>query len=348
MPRDITGRVVRHLFELRRIENFIGRDVVDPFLLDLFGDIAGAIARIDPVGVNRAPFRARRLKRLLHDVSALLGGRFPELRQELRGELARLGVVQGIWARGTLGRATDGLNVTIGEPAALGVGFFKTILDEEPIERALFSTWFKGLSDSSIQAVSGQITLGVGENETLDQIIRRVRGDSRGRRGVLSATRRDTETIVRTSINDIANRAHVETYKANKRILKGVEYTATLDTRTSDICISLDGRVWPVDSPDIRRPPQHPNCRSVLVPVVDWAKLGVPAPAEGFRASADGPVSSSTNYTDWLRSQTIAVQNEIIGPARAALFRAGKLDLRQLVTMDNRSRTIEELEKLVA
>ncbi|HLO78675.1 MAG TPA: minor capsid protein [Magnetospirillum sp.] len=45
-----------------------------------------------------------------------------------------------------------------------------------------------------------------------------------------------------------------------------VMFSAVLDSRTSETCRSLHGRVWEVGSPAIRRPPLHPRCRSTLIP----------------------------------------------------------------------------------
>jgi len=44
-----------------------------------------------------------------------------------------------------------------------------------------------------------------------------------------------------------------------------VEYLAVMDNRTTDICRSLDGKTWPVGSPDVKVPPLHWNCRSQLL-----------------------------------------------------------------------------------
>ena len=45
----------------------------------------------------------------------------------------------------------------------------------------------------------------------------------------------------------------------------GVRFVAKLDSKTTDICRSLNGKEWPVDSPKMKVPPLHWNCRSQLV-----------------------------------------------------------------------------------
>lgn len=340
MPEDPTGAFVRNIFTLRRLENGLGREFVSRFLDDLAADVRAQMARLDPTAVQRRTFKLRRLERLLAEISELVGGTFDEAQRWLRGELAAIGKQQAGWAAATLGRT---VGVAIGADA--GINLFKAVLDEEPIQGRLLAEWVRDASDQTKANLSRQLKLGIAQNETLPQLIRRGRA-------VYDVSRRHMEGIVRTSVNHIANEGHLQTYRQNEDVLTGVEYTATLDTRTSDICISLDGRRWKLDDPGLRRPPQHPNCRSVLTPVVDWKGLGLESPPEGGRATGvnkdlgltGGTVPASTTYPQWLKSQSKAVQNEVLGPAKAKLFREGKLDLRGLVTREGRSLTVAELE----
>ena len=53
--------------------------------------------------------------------------------------------------------------------------------------------------------------------------------------------------------------------------VKQVVFTAVLDDRTSDICRSMDGKVFNVDELEIgvNQPPLHSNCRSTLYPYIE-------------------------------------------------------------------------------
>jgi len=76
---------------------------------------------------------------------------------------------------------------------------------------------------------------------------------------------------------------------------------------------------------------------------VDWKGLGIDPPAESTRASSTGQVKASTTYEEWFSRQSAGVQNDIIGPARAKLFRAGKITFRDMVGKDNRVLSVAEL-----
>lgn len=79
------------------------------------------------------------------------------------------------------------------------------------------------------------------------------------------------KTAVRTNTFEAINEARysVFTDPGLGNFVEALEYSAILDSRTSDICSHLDGRVYPVTSDQWNsiRPPNHYNCRSILVPV---------------------------------------------------------------------------------
>jgi SPP1 gp7 family putative phage head morphogenesis protein len=80
-------------------------------------------------------------------------------------------------------------------------------------------------------------------------------------------------TIVRTISTNIFNQARKDV--ANDPKIKGFvkmyEYSAIMDARTSEVCTMLDGKIYPIESPIFASitPPNHFNCRSVLVYVTE-------------------------------------------------------------------------------
>jgi SPP1 gp7 family putative phage head morphogenesis protein len=162
-------------------------------------------------------------------------------------------------------------------------------------------------------------------------------------------SKRQATTVVRTAVNHVVTNAREETYKENSDVIKGVQFVATLDERTSYICIALDGRVF--DIGEGPRPPTHHQCRSTTVPVVKSLKeLGLSDkefPAS-TRASMNGQAADTTVYPEWLKKQSVETQNAVLGKKRGELFRSGKLDLRKFSCNSpcdaNASKTLKELE----
>jgi SPP1 gp7 family putative phage head morphogenesis protein len=85
------------------------------------------------------------------------------------------------------------------------------------------------------------------------------------------------ETIVRTNLTEAYNTARLaELHDSDLApFVEGVRYSAILDSRTTEICEFLHDKVFRVDDPDLDRlsPPNHFNCRSVLVPVIVGEKV---------------------------------------------------------------------------
>jgi len=80
------------------------------------------------------------------------------------------------------------------------------------------------------------------------------------------------ETVVRTNLIDAYNQGRLTAIRDPdvSAYVAGVEYSAIIDSRTTELCAHLDQKVFKVDDPDLSRltPPNHFNCRSILVPVM--------------------------------------------------------------------------------
>jgi SPP1 gp7 family putative phage head morphogenesis protein len=153
--------------------------------------------------------------------------------------------------------------------------------------------------------------------------------------------------LVRTSINQVANTASQQVYEANQDITPRYRYVATLDTRTSAICRALDGREFEYGKGPM--PPQHFNCRSTTVPVIDYKALGFTPPPAGTRASADGQVPVNESYGQWLAQQPLPVKAKALGANKVAYFDklsakyGPKNAIAKLVRDDGSELTLEQL-----
>ena len=214
-------------------------------------------------------------------------------------------------------------------------------------------------------AISGKAGSTV-QNLTLDQAARQFAGDKANEirrviqtgvvegstvqsltRDIVSVTnrhKRQAETLVRTSVNHISSEARSAVNRANDDILKGEEWVAVLDGRTTIGCATLDGKILGFDEPPFT--PRHWGCRSVRVPVLDdrFQEGGL----EGTRASMDGPVSAKRTYSGWLKDQSPEFQDQMLGRERGKLFRSGKIKLDQFVDQNYNPVSLEQLRVLDA
>lgn len=104
--------------------------------------------------------------------------------------------------------------------------------------------------------------------------------------------------LVRTEINYFENKGELESYK--ELGIKKFKFLATLDERTSDICRSMDSKVFNVKDAEQGEnvPPLHPYCRSTIVPVVDGFES-----RERNARNEEGETYLATNqpYNEWIR-----------------------------------------------
>ena len=183
---------------------------------------------------------------------------------------------------------------------------------------------FRGISENSAAKLSRAIRLGVLEGESLPKIARRLKGPNlrfnakpqnsialnsalKNSEGMLLSNKQ-IQTVVRTTVNQVQNAASQAVYSANKDVTGQYQYVATLDARTSSICQRLDGQMFEYDQGPV--PPQHFNCRSTTVPIIDDDDLRRRFP--NTRPSATGRVPQDTNYATWLKDNP-DLQEKVLG-----------------------------------
>lgn len=316
--RLILERSLRHAVYLARLRNGEAeaiRRLLTSVLPDLTQEIERRVAAISsPGGYAPSSQRILRLRQLRQFMNEQI--RAIDLLGNLEGNLTRLVLTESEFQVRMLQAITPAdIAYSFRQPP---VTLLRSIVSSRPFEGQLLREWTENHGISTTNRTMRAINLGLTRGESIQDITTRVRGQ-------LVISRNEAMTITRTAVNHVSAQARELTYAENDDIVKGVQWVSTLDGRTSMTCMSLDGQVFPNDSGP--RPPAHFNCRSTTVPVLkSWQELGIDAADLGpsTRASMNGQVSDKLNYDEWLRTQPSSFQNEVLGPARAKLFRDGK------------------------
>ena len=249
--------------------------------------------------------------------------------------------------------AVQGAPATFSLTAAQGATI--TLPNGEVINKA-----FRGIAVDQAEQFSQVVRQGLLTGETTPAIAKRLIGslqfdeEAKTVKQMVAAGGQATAVadnqvmaLVRTSINQVANTASQQVYEANQDITKKYRYVATLDSRTSSICAALDGREFSYGRGPM--PPQHFNCRSTTVPIIDPDIL--PPSTVAKRASADGPVPINTSYGQWLKDQPRSVQEDVLGPGKVPYFNrlvekyGAKDAMAKLVRDDGSELTLDQLRK---
>lgn len=211
---------------------------------------------------------------------------------------------------------------------------------------------------------------GLVQGNTVSQIISGIRqGDL--------ATRNAAGALAATAVNYVSDAARRLFFSLNTDIAKGFQWVSVLDDRTSAICWARDGLVLPTNTGI--RPPAHPHCRSVLVPILfKWStmsRVGALRKGRGStnietlmindlrsrglnREQINTAVQSArvrnvdnsiprVSSSEWLRGQSPVFIKKALGPARAKLFNSGT-DLKKMVNLrTGRPLTLDEINNAV-
>lgn len=111
----------------------------------------------------------------------------------------------------------------------------------------------------------------------------------------------NAKRLIRTEINHISNKGTMAAYK-DSGVVDKYEYLATLDSRTSEICIDLDGNIIPVSEgiEGINIPPLHPYCRSTTIPSFEDDEISSAVVERVARDGKSYTLPSDMKYKDWV------------------------------------------------
>jgi len=228
------------------------------------------------------------------------------------------------------------------------------VLKQPLYKNQTLSAGWTGISINERKRIEAVVRKGIADNNSIDEIALAVR-----RGNIHNITRAQSKALVVTAVTSVTAQADHAVYQANKKALKGYQYVAVLDSRTTPLCAHRDGHVYPIDD-TVHLPPAHYYCRSTTVPVVmAWKDL---AEMEGVAqvrkknlekltdkeiAYYDGLTPMRESYNDWLLRQSRDVQIRHLGDyKKVQLFNSGQLHLSKFTNDEGNTIGIRELRKL--
>jgi len=298
----------------------------DEFLVTMERDIRNKLTSQDITEFTRS-----RLEKKLKQIGTLMRGTFEEYKKVWRESVTDAADYEAGFEVRSLEKVVDDVEFAMPSDSQLTKAVFNTPLGDigGPSGGSLLEPWFDDMTATEIKRVQGEIRLGYAQGETTSSIVRRIRGTKAANYadGALAITKRNADTITKTSLQHAAMQSRGEVWQKNDSVVKKRRIVATLDQRTSTICRSLDGQEFPLDKGP--KPPFHPNCRTSETAVLadKYADLSRGRTrAERDPETGDiGRVSANKSYYEWLKTQPAKVQNSIIGPTRGKLLRKGDI-----------------------
>jgi len=208
---------------------------------------------------------------------------------------------------------------------------------------------FEGFDSKIAKAASNQVRSGFINGSTTQEMTRNLKS-------VLNRSYGQTKTVVRTAVNSISAQSRDLVFKENDDIIIGQQFVATLDSRTSQVCRSLDGNEYfYADNPDIPSLPIHYNERSSYAPILIGDDFTDGKRASKGAESADSEdgydpkqVSSQQTYYDFLQKQPAWYIDEAMGGATEGkmfrkLVKTGDMTTDEFAKMSINSTTLQPL-----
>ena len=159
-----------------------------------------------------------------------------------------------------------------------------------------------GARDKVLNSLLSALAVGQGPTETA----RRLQDDLKDR------SRRDIETLARTTQMGAQRKASIEHYARNEDVLDGWIWMASLGSSPTPClaCLAQHGTRHALDEPMT----SHPRCRCVASPAVRNTRVEV--------MTGDA----------WFKSLSATDQQRILGPARYERWKAGRFEIADLIS----------------
>lgn len=333
---QLRDKTISHSIYLQRYYSSTSKKVMD-LLRETEKDLVRQLKTLDLDNQMTIP----QIDARLESVRAILNEGYTLAGKELISDMHDSAEYEQEWQIKAIDSSTP---IVLDMVAVAPVTLFAAV-ESKPLQGKLIKEWIDKLDQDSYTRIQDAVRMGLVEGQSYNDVVKRITGTKalQYTDGVIALNKRQTQALVSTAMSHATNTATDEFYNANDDLIKGWQFLATLDFRTTTLCKSYDGKEFKINEGP--RPPIHIRCRSSTVPVLkSWKEMGLKNPPPGTRSSLDGQISETINYDEWLRKQSHAKQDEALGKGKAEIFRSGvKLDR---FVENGKELTLEQLKKI--
>jgi len=350
--QKILDEIIKHEIDLKNLSE-TGTNKIIRIYNRLIDELRSKLKEIDPTAPTQQRYKEKRYRALLEQSETIVGNFYADMASSHYDIMTDYAKGESEWFGQIVNNSIGFSVMSVGLPAEV----IKRIVDDTMIEGIPTKEWWKKQDADFRFRYKQEMQTGILAGETINQLSGRLTNN------IAPIPRNHARTLSRTGYQSVFQSTRGEMYEENADIIKGIMWTATLDTRTTPICRALDGQTWYL--PDYRKwtatrkfpgyPPIHWNCRSTTSPVLkkleelaksnkDVARTIDKEPDKARRAALDGTVPKSTNYDQWLKKQPASVQKEVLGDDVYKLWRDGKItSVKQLIDRSGNPLTYEQL-----
>ncbi len=237
MPKNAASAAAEyattHGIKLLRVEAGMRQDA-----LLLLEDLQGELGKIIASGKGSA-LKTQKYSMMLNEATATIDQTYKALGNNHVRKLEQL-----------VGIEWDAANAMINKSVGveLVTGSIPTKLLEAAVNGPVIlghssKEWWAGQSSDLRRQFTAQMGMGTLLGESVPDLVKRIQGAGiiikpapGSPPGIMKQARRNAEALVRSSVQSTSNHARLESFKAKPNIVKGIQWLATLDSRTTIIC----------------------------------------------------------------------------------------------------------------
>lgn len=379
---QIADQITTHSVNMLRVEASL-RNKVFAELKALQSEITSMIAALPE---EATAFKRARLNALLEQTNKSINATYDLIAQASGKSLSKIAGLEQAKTNQILNNTFAVEVATVAQtPKQL-----EQMVNGQLVDGKFQKEWWDAQSKDLQDQFQRAMRTGVSKGEGIDALVRRVIGTKAANYtdGIMLLPRYQAQALVRTSVQSTANQARINSFLANLDVIKGIQWRSTLDSRTTKICVALDGKQWALPSfepvgHDIEfpGPTAHWNCRSTQTAVTksfdELSKKGgvkppgrpaqplddllrerlaekgvsakqIEAAVEEKRLAFDGEAAAPVSFDEFLKGKSNEFQDQLLGKQRAQLWREGKIHLTDLIDQSSRPLSIDELHGMIA
>ena len=243
---NIRDAMIRHQIGLIRALGSLSKKIIEELRKsekEIRKQIERCLSEIKGRGFDVGPTTTTRLLEIERQLRDLLGKIHRVIQEDTRKFIGEIAFREPVFVKNVIEDALPVI-VNFGVPNTF---VLREILSHPPVDGKILGDWLKKFEENDVERMMEEIRKGLVQGGSIPQITRRIFGTTRfnGQDSVRMISRRGAETLARTVSNGIANQARQAFFRQNASLIKSEVYTAILDNRTTVICASLDGHVFP-------------------------------------------------------------------------------------------------------
>jgi SPP1 gp7 family putative phage head morphogenesis protein len=307
-----------HNLYVQRLAAGFGNDAA-PYIDKMQKQVHERINR--EVGKNLTPLRR---ESLIKDIKEIIKVNLTEYTRALSQDNAEFGKYEGDWQSKTVASVAAVETVTVTK-AAINTAAKNSLIKLGEGSYTSYNEMLKYYSDNNARQITNIVAQGFQSGVSTRSIVGQVLDEVDNR---VVKTRKEAKAIARTGTNHYANQAR-RVYFDAEPVVEQFILIATLDSSTSSICRSLDGKVFEKTETKYF-PPLHYNCRSAASPYIPELGNEGERP-ENFRDAESGLLMPSVTdskkvFYEAFKNLDAATQDQQLGPTLGKAFRKGLKD----------------------